>query len=722
MTDWIDQLRDVPQHDESDPTLDALDAVLPGGNQRRAAAQEPVVRGAQVEATFDDGSTRLGRIDAMSPDACTSRVVFSDGGTQWFATAGLRARPSREASLEALDAVFTPVQAEPLGRADLGEGVTRTVVAVPLGQEGNLDIARRFAGLDGFDAESAGPGRTAIFGYTDAPAKEHVDQYQQAGVLADDGVMDMGRHAESGGEPDGAGNDTANAEALPPALDEARERRLQEASQEVHDMVLDAWAERGREAGAGTLDRVASIFFGRERTAQVAPLRGGAPRARSRNSKMAPVLPGDRASAPQDSGEESLADILAMSRSMPDEAPIVHRLIVDYLADNPEALDALGAGAYQKALRGAVDYWRAVNPHKLERVRKQVAPDISMPVPEADIQAGPTSWWDRVKMALSPRARTERALGVDQVQAPQAEYDIPEEPPTEVEIPTQRAPSAMRGGVPVSRTPVTFPAGDLPDLRPAWEQYELPSTLRSTTPDRGIRPDESLTWQKPLQTMHGSEAGTGTAGRPEPTWRAPAVRGMQAPTSTGRLPAVDPRSLIQDLTFGDQVKTNVQPATKAGRMPITQVPGGQKMRGKQTSPPVPRRQMAATPEVVAELARRIAQAKPTMRYPDQPWNIQVDNATSTGHWLMLDVSWPKEGCPVDANAPAGLVNLAHLIKGRAHGWMQHQRNLGLSAWPNMLSLDPDKRTARLSVSVIGAVSYPQAVMTAKNPALKDEEE
>lgn len=604
---WLDAFENLNQSDDEETArqesaLGQLDASL-GLPTKRVASGDAVLR------KYADGSNRVGTVQVVSGDQATCRVSFEDGGVEW---------------------------------APLSE-----VVRTDSKRLAELRFEQTFGKV--LDETPVGINRVAIRGAE--PPVKLPGRFDEPGVLENEGVSGMGksRDVPRGDHPERA---TANADfqqesedmaidERPPALTAANDAKLQAASKDVYNMVMDAWAERGREAGAGTCDRVASVFFGSKRFAQV------------NESSWFNQGTQDQSPEKQDTGkfgDSELTQVLAMSKDMPKEAPIVHKMIIDYLAEDPSILDQLGPGTYMKALDGAVDYWRRVNPAKLERVRKQVAPDITEPVSTMSDQGKPQSWWDRVKMAVSPLARAQK--DVDTFQGAPGSKDV-----------VKGRPKIDQGGEDF------FPGG-----------WNLNKAGEATISGRTVR--------SPLQTM------------------------VNEPVSGTLSPSQARPELVQDLMLSYD-------KTMPPRKP--------------RPPSAPRRAMKASSEVVARMASEIV-ARSAARKADEaerdangfyygapPWGIKVDNATSTGHWLMVDVSWPAKDCPVDHAAPGGMANMSYLIKGRLQGWMQQQRNLGIFAEPQLLSLDVSKRTARLTVAVIGASSYPQAVMEVSVPALKDDD-
>ncbi len=118
--------------------------------------------------------------------------------------------------------------------------------------------------------------------------------------------------------------------------------------------------------------------------------------------------------------EADLASSLAQSRETdPAASNAIEKLVVDYLARNPEALDQLGA--FDQALQGAVQYWQAMQPKRIERLRKKFAPEI-----EELGTAHQPGLMQRMTEKLSPQQRLMREVDTGATDRPQAPQDMPQ--------------------------------------------------------------------------------------------------------------------------------------------------------------------------------------------------------------------------------------------------------------------------------------------------------
>lgn len=140
--------------------------------------------------------------------------------------------------------------------------------------------------------------------------------------------------------------------------------------------------------------------------------------------------------APGAGGLSGLAQSLDQARKSgaPAASNAVDKLVVDYLARSPEALE--GLGAYSTLLNQAVDYWERMQPKRLEKLRSKYAPEQPA-----------------VGTAHEPNLMTKMRETLDPKQRIQREFDT--------QMGTEPAPAPAPAPAPSTpATPATTPADD----------------------------------------------------------------------------------------------------------------------------------------------------------------------------------------------------------------------------------------------------------------------
>jgi hypothetical protein len=170
----------------------------------------------------------------------------------------------------------------------------------------------------------------------------------------------------------------------------------------------------------------------------------------------------------------------------------IDKLVTDYLAKNPEAINLLAPDAFSKVLTDAVNYTQKMNPKALESLRMKVAPG------ETPIETGnQPGMWQRLKEKVSPRQRMEREIetgaipGLEPVPglAPNSEDDFFGEP-LEPNTPEQPA----RPAQPAGRPPMVPSNAPAPPPPPQWppQSRSLFDAPEPSWPPRG--PEAPPSW------------------------------------------------------------------------------------------------------------------------------------------------------------------------------------------------------------------------------------
>jgi hypothetical protein len=200
-----------------------------------------------------------------------------------------------------------------------------------------------------------------------------------------------------------------------------------ERKKQTKAMVVEAWKAAGRRITAAELLQAMRILTGESKQAQVS---------------------------------DDLAGALSYARtSDPSAAAQVDKLVADFLARNPEELDRLGV--YDQALNGAVRYWEAMQPKRLERLRQRYAPG------ETPVEtAGGPGLGTRLLERMDPSRRLQREVETG------AHGPMPTEP--ELELAREQ--------------PFQQPVGPPGAPRPAPAAPAEPSPFRPKPPGGGGEP------------------------------------------------------------------------------------------------------------------------------------------------------------------------------------------------------------------------------------------
>lgn len=135
-----------------------------------------------------------------------------------------------------------------------------------------------------------------------------------------------------------------------------------------------------------------------------------------------------------------LIQSLMQSRQMdPSAGKSLDKMVIDFLARTPGALDTLGPNAFQQLLTGVVSDMGRQNPKALESLRMKYAPETD-PV---DTSGGRPGLMQRLKQKLSPTERavsdSERLMGVPDAKSLEQSFGVPPSQQAKPPLPSQPA-------------------------------------------------------------------------------------------------------------------------------------------------------------------------------------------------------------------------------------------------------------------------------------------
>lgn len=164
---------------------------------------------------------------------------------------------------------------------------------------------------------------------------------------------------------------------------------------DVKASIVDAFAQQGRKVSPKGLERIASIL--------VRGPQAGAAKAAQR-THAPPPQQGVGQKTPNDGSMGARPDLaqalIEVRNSNPQSHKAIDKLLVDYIAAYPEAVNRAGIDAYTQILNDAVHYFSGADPKRLEKLRMQWAP-----YEEVVDTAKQPSMWQRLKERVSPVER-----------------------------------------------------------------------------------------------------------------------------------------------------------------------------------------------------------------------------------------------------------------------------------------------------------------------------